>query len=153
MENKSRAGRPKGPQKVYYRKYVKPEEVIALDACLRRGIEPDEDCFVFKALADAARKELEDFKKLIPSMGKPSAGPVTQPAMVHVGSDEMLSKYKADNRALLEDVGRLTEEVVVLKDKLERCARATDDQKTVYWKRRALKAEGSAARGEFDQTT
>jgi ABC-type transporter Mla subunit MlaD len=55
--------------------------------------------------------------------------------------------------ALLEDVDRLTKEVAELKDRLERCARATDDQKAIYWKDRALKAEAThASRSEFDQT-
>ena len=54
--------------------------------------------------------------------------------------------------ALLGDVDRLTKEVADLKDRLERCARATDDQKATYWKNRALLAEGSQKKSDYDQT-
>lgn len=59
---------------------------------------------------------------------------------------------KAKVEALLNNVVTLEAEVVDLKARLERCAMATDDQKALYWRMRALKAEGSVVKGEFDQT-
>jgi hypothetical protein len=85
----------------------------------------------------------------VPSLLAVLAGDVTpQKPVVQVASQVNDARVPD----LLEDVDRLTKEVVDLKDRLERCARATDDQKAIYWKNRALLAEGSQKKSDYDQT-
>lgn len=54
-------------------------------------------------------------------------------------------------RALLEDVERLTEERDLLLKKREAWLRATEDERTAYWRDRALRCEATKAGQEFDQ--
>lgn len=79
--------------------------------------------------------ELEDKVKSLEQ-----AGPT-----VHVGRDEMLTTYKTQNRALLDDIQALTDKVGALEVELEACRNLTYDEKMAYWKERALKAEAYAA--------
>lgn len=67
------------------------------------------------------------------------------PVMVHVGADKMLSEYKNQNRMLLDDIQRLTDQVALLERELEECRNLTYDEKMACWKARALKAEAYAA--------
>lgn len=76
------------------------------------------------------------------------------PALLRVLAEDAVPKQE-QVVVLLEDVDRLTNEVADLSSRLERCARATDDQKAIYWKNRALLAElaeGSQKKSDYDQT-
>ena len=55
-------------------------------------------------------------------------------------------------KALLDDVERLTREVEDLRGRLERCSRATDDEKCRWWIRKYDELKASMKKNEFDQT-
>ena len=58
---------------------------------------------------------------------------------------------KEEVRALLEDVDRLEKEVDDLKMRLDRCARASDDDRVKYWVNKYDRLVASMKKGEYDQ--
>ena len=54
--------------------------------------------------------------------------------------------------ALLDDVERLTKEVEDFRGRLERCSRATDDEKCKWWIRKYDELKAATKKGEYDQT-
>ncbi len=72
--------------------------------------------------------------------------------MVHVGADRMLSEYKTQNRALLEDVDRLTKELEEEKAKVKRALELDLDEKGKLGWRSYFKLKEGGGKSEFDQS-
>lgn len=135
METKSRIGRPKGPDKIYYRRYITKESADILDEVLENG----------RVEVDIVRA----FKPKDESIGI---------AVLHSKSanGEIFSydELKAFNLKAAETEDRLTKEVSRLQDLNLKISRMSDDQRfnALLWKYDQLKARCSG-NGEYDQTT
>lgn len=129
-------GRPKEPGKVAICRRVTPEQKDRIDELL--GV-------IRKGGYEAARASGE-LVKVTESLGRREPEVKREsPVMVHVGADKMLSEYKNQNRMLLDDIQRLTDQVASLERELEECRNLTYDEKMACWKERALRAEAYAA--------
>lgn len=82
---KKRGPKPSGIEKVVYYRRVKPELIPALDYIV---------------------------KDKVPRLEMARSDP--KPEFVHVGADEMLTKYKNDNRAMLDTIGVMEERILSL---------------------------------------
>ena len=100
---------------------------------------------VVAALDEMIGRVREEFAECVPV-----AAPVVAPKVIRevVVDEEM----KASNKALLEDVERLTTEVSDLTARLDRCSRASDEQKTHWWMKKYDELLAATKRNDFDQT-
>lgn len=124
-------GRPKGPEKVVFKRRVAPEKVKQLDEMLSDQINDMPYKGQIKAVvAVQAPKVVEDL----------------------VNEKEEL---KSQIKLLLEDNERMTNELAAVEGRLQRVARLTDSEKLILWIRKydALKAEydKKVGSGEFSQ--
>lgn len=148
-------GRPKGPEKVVFKRRVTPEQKRRIDELLeviRRGRSFDgavasrELVKITESLsAREPDKSVSEGQKLCMTRmvhGNPyddkgvSAIPVTDEAL-RKQNDELAK----NQLVLLDDIQRLTDQVASLEMELEECRLLTYDEKMAYWKARALKAE------------
>lgn len=140
MKNKSdirngcgkRVGRPKGPEKVGYYRRVIPEMVGVLDGVLLK--QPRTGA----GGSSGAEKVVEKV--------------VVKEVVREVGVEEV-ERLRKINMALADNVAGLEGQVKDLTARLERCSRATDDEKCRWWmvKYDRLLAETKGG-GEYDQT-
>ena len=123
-----RVGRPKGPEKIGYYRRVVPDMIGVLDG----------------VLLNRPRTEVEG--------GLGVERVVVKEVVKEVGGEE-LEELRKKNMGLFENVGRLEAKVADLTARLERCSRATDDEKCRWWmlKYDKLLAETRGG-GEYDQT-
>ncbi len=103
----TKVGRPKGPDKVVYKRNVGPEMVKRLDEFLKRSTSDD------------------------PEPVKSGIRPYHEPM-----PDEEKDELKRQIKALLEDNDRLTKEVATIEHRLSRVARLTDNEKLILWIRK-----------------
>lgn len=80
------------------------------------------------------KERKEEIKGIVRALLDGAAAPV-------VGSE--IEELRAFNKKLLQDVGELKQENADLDERLQRCAAASDDQKTHWWKKKhdEIKAE------------
>ena len=100
------------------------------------------------------RVPVELVPKLLGVLGEevPAASPkLLDGELVELRGQLEMRKLKSDSDDL--KLAELAAQVANLQDRLEKCAAATDDQKAVYWRSRAFKAEGllNGRKSEFDQ--
>lgn len=134
---KKKRGRPAtGKKKVIYYRRVEPEIAEMLDRKLKDTCEND-----FKAMQEFIEKQ-----DVITRVGGQNAVMVKETASAGIPQQAQQVKL------LLDDVDRLSLEVADLKARREAYLRATDDDKTKFWRDRALRCEQMNKKGEFDQT-
>jgi hypothetical protein len=103
----TKVGRPKGPEKVVYKRNVEPAMVKELDE-------------IIKGAADPAKRTF-----------------TAPPAEVVVEArDLQINELKGQVKALLEDNDRLSKEVATVEHRLSRVARLTDNEKLILWIRK-----------------
>ncbi len=121
---RSNVGRPKGPDKVVYKRNVEPAMVKQLDEFIKGG-------------ADS----------VIPK-------PVEHDPILHLVNctKESENELKAQIQALLEDVAKLTKERDELLVKRENWVRATESDKVRFWINRHDQLKASLVKGEYDQS-
>lgn len=103
----TRVGRPKGPDKVVFKRNVPAEMVAQLDAIIKGG-----------ANADSKPKEAY----IIGEVGKESSGE--------------LNEVKGQLKMVLEDNEKLSKEIEMLEEKIQKVARLTDNEKLALFIRK-----------------
>ena len=105
-----RAGRPKGPEKVVYKRNVSPDMVKRMDEFLKRSTSDDPE----------------------------PATPVHHgdPSGVILSGQSALDELKKQLAMVLEDNDRLSKEVATIEHRLSRVARLTDNEKLILWIRK-----------------
>jgi hypothetical protein len=135
MQTRSR-GRPKGPEKVVFKRRVDPSLVEKIDECIRKA-----------ALKRCGLPEdtpwPEPVQEAVPCDSRP---PSLIKSMESLLEDNL--GLKSQIKALLEDVDRLTKEVALYEVKRENWMRATESQRlngvwkeVDRWKGRARELE------------
>ncbi len=121
---RSNVGRPKGPDKVVYKRNVEPAMVKQLDDILGRA-------------ESAITKPVEH-----------------DPILHLVNCNkESENELKGQIKALLEDVAKLTKERDELLVKRENWVRATESDKVRFWINRHDQLKASLVKGEYDQSS
>jgi hypothetical protein len=123
-EIKKSAGRPKGPEKVVYKRRIPPELAAYYDRAAEAHKVDPEIIFKIDQMIDKALKE---------KFGLPGRHEMT------VAVDPLpvapVSPH-GDVLALLNDVERLEREKRELEEKVQRVARLTDNEKLILWIRK-----------------
>lgn len=144
-ENKKKLGRPKGPEKVYFRRYVTP----AMASMLKSFVDGDAHAVAPKPFypdigVSVLKADCKDLPKMDPNPPK--------------SLDEMVERTEVSLstsvhiKALMDDVERLENEKKALEQRLIKCSEATDDQKARWWMMKYRELEAKMKKGEFDQT-
>lgn len=133
--------------RVYYRRITEDEELVKLmDSAILEAAKKSFDVAGWLLREHGVRVG----EKACNDEGQPSG--VQNAVMVKGTPSEGIPIESSQIKALLDDVERLTLEVADLKKRREAYLQATEDQKMKYWINRALGAESSGKKGEFDQT-
>jgi len=128
-----RGPKPLDMKKVVFYRRVTPEQKQLLVEWMKRV-----------KLPNASLEEAERIANAVTVHSKVNGGELVEP-ISKLGDEGDVRTDAKQLRLLLDDVEKLTNQVEDLKGRLERCARATEDEKGRYWMNRALKAEKRAA--------
>ncbi len=116
-------GRPKGPEKVMFRKRIEPSMVTKVEEFIKGG-------------ANGLPKPVATPKLSIPSYE----------------NNKETEELKGQIKAVLEDVGKLTKERDELLVKRENWIRSSESQQVRFWINKYDQLKASLVKGEYDQS-